>query len=326
MKKESSPQIFLIWNILKECNFSCNYCVVKAPEGKGKEVDIPRVVQRLDKLNKTLLIHSTGGEPFLVPNFVKLIQEITKRNQVRIDTNLTISKACKEFVNNINPDKVVEICFSTHILERQKIVNGLNKLCSTVNMFQDRGFKMIGNYVAYPSLMGRIEKDIDFFDSQGIKVLPTFFWGKFKGKPYPLSKDHVSYSRDEFELLIKLNPNIKAHLLNTKNSLCHAGSAAFIVSHNYEVTACNAIPKNLGNFFDDWHVFEKVIRCPSSSCLCPHNRAPAVTLFPDNFPTIGMLNGIISEKGAYSRFNSYRLINGIAPRIVASSIIRRLIR
>lgn len=52
----------------------------------------------------------------------------------------------------------------------------MNELCSSVKMFLEKDFKMIGNYAAYPSLMVRIENDIDFFDSHGIKVLP-YIWG-----------------------------------------------------------------------------------------------------------------------------------------------------
>lgn len=306
--EKSNPEIYIQWNMLRECNFSCNYCVVKATHKIVQEVDIPKVVQRLDKLNKTLLIGFNGGEPFLIPNFTELCLELTKRHFIRIDTNLSLSNACKKFVNTINPDKVVEICFSTHVLEREKRGNDLKELCLLVKMFQEKGFKMIGNYVVYPSLITRMEEDIKFFDSQGIKVLPSLFWGIFNGKSYPLSEERISYSKEGMQLITKFNPYVKTQLHNIRKSFCQAGCAAFTINQKYEVLACSGISKKLGTFFEEWHVFRKVIRCPNQYCLCPPNRAPAVTLFPNNFPTTSMLQKAISEKGVYSFFMSFILI------------------
>jgi len=320
-KENSSNQIFLLWNILRECNFSCVYCVAKAAKGSVSPIDIGKVMERFNRLDKPLLIHITGGEPFLIPNFTELMEAVTKRNRIRLDTNLSLHEASRKFVETIDPDRVLEICFSTHVLEWEKRKNGLNQLFSNLEMFQRKGFKMIGNYVAYPPLMKRIQNDINVFKSYGIKVLPTFYWGNYNGKSYPIQGDRISYSNDEFELLKMLNPSITSHVFKTKGTYCQAGSSAFSINPEHEVKPCASIQKILGSFDDDWKTFDKVIKCPLKYCLCPVNRAPAVTLYPDDFPTNSLLSDAILEKGVYSQFRSYKYVLNFNPKHLLSSIL-----
>jgi len=304
------PDIYIQWNMLRECNFSCDYCIVNATHGIVREIDIPRVVQRFDKLNKTLLIYLTGGEPFLIPNFTELVQELTKKHFIILSTNLSVVNACKKFLNTIDPGKVLEIVFSLHILERKKRGDDLNELVQLVKMFQEKGFKITGNYVAHPSFIGRIEKDIGFFGSHGIRILPEFFWGTYNGKQYPVNKGRISYSKKDFELITKFNPDAKTQLYNIRNSFCQAGSAGFAINHNYEVFMCNLIPKKLGDFYGEWHVFQKVIRCINKYCNCPLNGGGAGAAAAVDKAAKGVLHRAISEKGTYSLFKSYRMITG----------------
>jgi|GEM_PF-713656 len=324
--KKTDFDIYIHWNITQECNFSCSYCVVNATHAAPKEIDVDRIIQRLNRSNKTLFISFSGGEPFMVPNFTELNQELTKKHRIRIDTNLSLKDECIKFANIINPDKVLEICFSAHVLEWEKRPNGLDELCCMVKMFQAKGFKMIGKYVAYPPLMERMEKDIDFFDSRGIKILPSYFWGVFNGKRYPVEDGRISYSEEELRLIEKLNPHVRTQLQKVRNNFCQAGCAAFTINQDYEVLMCDRIQKKLGDFFGEWNLLPKVVRCTKMFCTCPLNRAPSITLFRFDYPPVAILRKAISEKGTYSLLESYRVIEGPILFNMGKRILRKILQ
>ena len=212
-------------------------------------------------------------------------------------------------MDTIDTERVLEICFAPHVGERERLKLDLNELASLIKEFQERGFRMIGNYPAYPPLLGRMEKDIEFFKSQGIKILPSFFWGIFNGKEYPMHRGRISYSKEEMELIERLNCNVKTQLRRTKNDPCLAGCSAFTIKNN-ELFVCDRINRKLGDLFGEWHLFSKVIRCPMNYCTCTLNRAPAVTLFPTDYPAETMLKRTVSERGVYSPSESYKIIEG----------------
>ena len=310
------------------CNYSCVYCGQHTNDrGELKEIDIKRTIQRLDELNRTLLVSLSGGEPFLIPNFIEFVQELTKKHYVRMDSNLSLDETCRRFANTINPDKVVEIVFSTHVLEREKREVDLMELVVLVKEFENKGFKMVGNYVSYPPLMERLEKDIDFFSSQGIKVLPTFFCGKFNGKEYPFDQGVLSYSKSDVDLVGRLNPYAKIPLYSPQNEFCQAGCSAFCVNDKHEVFPCLTMMYNktskLGYFFGEWKVFPKVIRCPKTFCTDQYNKAFICSL--DRFSLSYLQLKALSEKGIGSSLGSSILLNG-GWRNFLSQQIRKVFR
>jgi len=56
-----------------------------------KHLDEPApelVVRRFEELDRTCLVHMSGGEPFLFPGFVEMCAGLTRRNWISINTNL----------------------------------------------------------------------------------------------------------------------------------------------------------------------------------------------------------------------------------------------
>jgi len=287
------------------CVFSCVYCGRHQCGGsKAQAIDIPKVIQRLDKLNKTLLVSLCGGEPFLIPNLTEFVAELTQKHYVRIDTNLALAEPFRKFLNNINPRKVTEIVFSTHILEREKRGMDLSELISLVQEAQAKNFRIVGNYVAYPPLMGRLEQDVRFLASHGVTVLPILFMGKFNGKSYPTERGRLSYSQEEFDLITRLNPYAKLVVCNPHNEFCEAGSAAFCVNEKWEVFPCLTLNNKLGDFFGKWKPFPKVVRCPMKYCSDQYNKAFACTLNGETSLSHLFIKAI-SEKGPASRLESF---------------------
>lgn len=301
-------ETLIYFNPVLVCNFSCVYCGLHNSRWDLlKDIDIERIVQRFDKINRTLLVCVCGGEPFSIPNFTEFIAEITKKHYVRIDTNLSLGDACRKFANTINPRRVVEVVFSTHVLERERRGIDLKEQVSLAKEFQKKGFKILGNYVVYPPLFERLERDMEFYNSQGVAVVPTFFGGKFNGKTYPFDRGVLSYSDEEVNMITRLNPYAKIYMHNPLNEYCQAGCNAFFISDKYEVFPCFTMQDiKLGDFDGKWRTYPKVIRCPRRYCTDQFNKAFYATL--DTF-SLGYLQLLaISRKGVCSSLKSQILL------------------
>lgn len=261
--------MYLHWNLLKECNFTCDYCCAHTRSGKIKELNIDLILKRLDRFNKTILATLTGGEVFLIPNFIEFVQELTKKHFVRIDTNLSLKKRCIEFIEKIDPQRVHEISFSVHVAEREKRGQSLHEASSLAGKFLDHGFSVVGNYVAYPLHLKRMPEDIKIFQDNGVQILPSMYVGRFNGKEYPVYKGNSSYNKDELNLIYSYCNHTKMVIDHKKGDFCHAGLKSFYINSQYQVFPCNSINKKIGDFWDDWNVFDKVIRCPQKFCGTP---------------------------------------------------------
>ncbi len=272
VNKELPYDMYIHWQLLRECNFSCEYCYSSPQTGPAKKADVARIVHRLDAFGKTSLISFTGGEPFLVPNFIELVKELTKRHYVRIDTNLSLLAACESFIKEVDPERICEIVFSIHAGEREKRKMPLRDLCALVRKFRDRGFIMTGNYVVYPTLLKRFSDDMKIFRENAVSVLPSLFVGRQGGKNYPMHAGRLAYEQNAFDLISGINPKVNLVLNRSVGELCPAGVNSFFVNSDYKVFACAAIRREIGDFWGDWKMFPKVVRCPMEYCYCPFNK------------------------------------------------------
>jgi len=320
IKEKLNYDMYLHWELIRECNFNCTYCFSNPRLGKVPDIDIKKAIDRLDKFKKTFLITLTGGEPFLIPNFTEFVHELSKKHFVRIDTNLSVGHAFDKFINTISPERVIEITWSIHIAEREILKLKISRLTDAVKKFEAKGFKMSGNYVVYPPVMSRIEADMAHFASEGLTVSPSLFVGRYEGREYPIYKDRNAYKQEELKIINKYNRQAHTVLQKTKNVLCQAGSAAFYVNADDDVFPCVTVDKKIGNFYEDWDLFPKVIRCPKDYCYCPFNRS-----FTSSSKT-GMQEALLAEtvkkKGEASVMESFfRMTSPVRMAKIAASPI-----
>jgi len=299
--------MYLHWQLNRECNFNCNYCFADPFVGKVDEIDIKKAIDRLDKFNKTFLITLTGGEPFLVPNFTEFVQELTKKHYVRIDTNLSVGHNFDKFINAISPERVIEITWSIHILEREIKKLKLSRLTDAVKKFEAKGFVMSGNYVVYPPVLERIDADMAHFAAEGLTVYPSLFVGRYQGKDYPIYNERIAYEQDELKVINKYNRQANTVLMKTKNVLCQAGSSSFYVNADNDVFPCVTVEKKIGSFYEDWDLFPHVIRCPKNYCYCPFNKS--FTSSSKTGAQETLLTETVEKKGEASAMESFFRMN-----------------
>lgn len=260
------PKVRLTWNMLYDCNYRCSYCFF---EGKWEEYRRRNIYlspdewieywRRIyDKYGPPYLI-ITGGEPFIYPNFIEIIKELSKIcYHINISSNS--SGDLKRFVEEIDPQKVsLSISYQP---EFDKLENFLERAL----FLRRHKFDGCLNFVSYPPYLKDIEYYKDSFTSIGeslsLKIIP--FFGEYRGISYP-----QGYTQEEREF-IGIDDNWFKRV-RKKGSLCPAGRDTALIFPDGKVARCGQIgeDKLLGSFFDaNFKLLEELSPCEAEFCPC----------------------------------------------------------
>ncbi len=271
---------WLQWNVTNRCNLECEYCFSTPPKPKN---DIPPI--RINELIRTLeasglifRIGFTGGEPFLVPNFVKAALAITDKHFISINTNLTLPSV-KVFADKINPEKVLFIHASFHYSELTA-KNLLQTYLDNYSILRNSGFEIYAEEVAYPPHLERLKKDSELLSSLGIELRFGAYYGFYKGRRYPES--YSAAEIEEFSL-----PKSEIDKFKQKGVLCNAGFNVGTVYSKGQIKPCFQYHENIGNVYKEISFKPELIRCNAEYCGCPLNLydlylyEKALSEFPD---------------------------------------------
>ena len=240
----------------------------KLTHDRSSDINIPAFMRTLDASQKVFKISFTGGEPFLVPNFIDACKAITEKNYITIFTNLT-SQDIKTFSETIDPRNVLEICGSLHIqeLERRRL---LERYIENFTLLKEKGFNVSAHVVAYPPLYSEIEKYRSYFKEKGIDITFVPFRGRYRWKQYP-----KAYTGQEIKSFGFGAPqNSPADIMSCfyrKGKLCNAGYNVAVIFPSGNAQACFLIGQNMGNVFTDIAFNKNLIKCPFKYCSCPLN-------------------------------------------------------
>ncbi|HRW21997.1 MAG TPA: radical SAM protein [Bacteroidales bacterium] len=261
----------IFWTISNFCNFRCPYCYIdktQKPEYITEHHTPEHIANCFNKTGKTWLIMLAGGEPFIMPKFLPLMQELTKNHHIQISTNLCSDDVFK-FPEYVTPEKVMVISASLHVPEREKVDPKFEKFIEKCLFLQDKGFRVVVNYVTWSPLLTRIEKDFKYLKSKGIKNMTAFtFLGEYDGKPYP-----ESYTEDEIKLISKLSmykreEDILRCSASYKGIKCEAGHRYFTTELDGTVYKCRSIPTAMGNILDgSFKPDTKNRKCTADTCI-----------------------------------------------------------
>src|SRR5215468_5799974 len=92
------------WHLLNTCNYRCEYCFFPA-ETLGEKLRIFATPEgwrsAFDAMGRVWLLHLTGGEPSIYPDFFELCRILTERHYISINSNLTGSSLA-QFAQHID--------------------------------------------------------------------------------------------------------------------------------------------------------------------------------------------------------------------------------
>ena len=275
------------WEINTTCNLRCRYCFIRhrlkgSGAGEPRPVDPVDAARGLDGTGLRWLIHITGGEPFLQPDFVHLCRELTRNHYISINTNLT-SPEVPALAREVEPERVAFIHCSLHLDQKR---NGIAEFSERYRLLRDSGFRAFASQVMYPGNLGRFDGSIDDLRKQGLPVMAKVFRGQIGPRRYP-----GAYSKGEREIIsrhmdaqapedwfkqLHLNPMMDRKYLHGelsfRGSPCSAGRNFAIMSPNGEAFRCHGDKRPLGNLLKgEIKLLDRDHECPSTTCPCPYH-------------------------------------------------------
>lgn len=154
------------WILTEKCNLNCYYCLQHADTRKAKcePIDSSFVA----KAKSPMLFHLTGGEPFLVPNLIEVIDNIQSNGHyVSMNTNLTHST--RYFSEYVNKEKMLFVNASYHYVYRKEHITPFvrNYIC-----MRKAGIFTYTTLVMIPQLFDELSVIANKLISQGVCVLP----------------------------------------------------------------------------------------------------------------------------------------------------------
>lgn len=264
-----APQINFTWDSHYKCNFRCPYCwFYEGWVDGGKRNTYLSVEEWMRHWGRIYSIYGkchiaiTGGEPFLYPNFIQLIKQLSQVHSVKITTNM--SGDIETFVKEIDPQKVI-LDLNFHPL-----FSNLETYIKKVLLLKNAGFRAGVCYLAYPPQMKQINAVKKRFESDGINFALAAFWGEYLGQRYP-----ESYSQQDREMIRPFLGDIDRityHLKgqSPKGKLCNAGHKYAVIQADGKVIRCGQLAEGiLGNFFDEnFRLLAAPQPCTAETCPC----------------------------------------------------------
>ena len=183
------------WVILTTCNFRCPYCFF--PEDvlreKLKVRGSPQHWEEgFDATGRKWLIHITGGEPTLHPEFVELCERLSRNHYLSINTNLSQDKIY-DFAERVDPRRIHFINAAVHSQERERI-SKVGPFVEKARALQEAGFNCFLSVVMTDYVVENYRTIEDEFEKNGLHIIPKIIRGPHDGRRYPRA-----YTPDQVE-------------------------------------------------------------------------------------------------------------------------------
>lgn len=275
------------WILTEKCNLNCYYCLQNADTRRAKCNPVDSSFAMKEK--SPMLFHLTGGEPFLVPNLIDLVNELQSMGHyVSMNTNLTHST--QDFSKYVNKENFLFINASYHYIYRKEVINPFirNYMC-----LREAGIFTYATIVMLPNLFDELFSVADKLISYGVCVLPKLMRGRDNDKQYPqdydskqsermstlLSKSRSNLSDEEkiqLEQACLHNVSIDdwrtgSHSIGTR---CFDGKRYIRITETGDVVFCNGI--SMGNVYEEnfqFRFYDMKRDCPykTDNYLCKKN-------------------------------------------------------
>lgn len=257
------------------CNLNCHYCFdMTFPKTRYQReiLNVKNIINFADSLNRPVIFHLVGGEPFLAKNIFKFIIESTQKGYyILINTNFTVS--LNPLIGNADFSKI-EIVASLHFKEL-KMRNLEQKYIDNYNLVKAQNpLKLISQPVAHPSYT---EKDLALLnkfwrEDNGIDYTFNIYSGFYQERQYPmdyLKREKVKFGLSESSCQMYCESSdfctAGVDLLYIQGEAIFPCTSLFYDSLNNFATK---IKYNLGTITENYNSCV-VGQCPLKECGCP---------------------------------------------------------
>jgi MoaA/NifB/PqqE/SkfB family radical SAM enzyme len=255
------------WHLLWTCNYRCPYCFV-SPEKLGSKIKVAASAEEwgaaFDTTGKRWLIHMTGGEPTVYPDFLALCETLTKRHLISLNSNLS-RPVVRALAGRVDPRHVSFINAGLHASERMRR-KGFEAFASNARFLQEAGFRVFVTAVATPFIIANLPAIASTCAAHGLQIAPKVVRGARNGRVYP--RDYTPAEKERLRVFIRRarehytrayegwpRPSIDVlsddefldGLPNFRGRSCSAGMRFVQVSQDGEVRRCNEAGASMGN-------------------------------------------------------------------------------
>ena len=194
------------WMLLLTCNFRCPYCFID-PKLLGAKIQRHGTPEQwrygFARTGKTWLLHMSGGEPAIHPDFVDLARLLSQQHYLSLNSNLS-HRNIDAFADAVDPARVHYVNASLHYDERSAR-GGLEDFITRALRLQDRGFNVMVSQVVDPAVLPRLEGIMDTLGARGLVVFPKALREAYRGSVYPRA-----YTESERGLMMQLIEKARA--------------------------------------------------------------------------------------------------------------------
>jgi len=228
------------------CNLKCSFCLNAFSKDFNRnrfhEISGEQWIKALNRIEtrEDVPITFSGGEPFLHPEFIHILNNLKSSINIDILTNLYNETLVNKFINNVSPKRIkrnspyasIRVSYHPEQMEAERLIKN-------VKLLQDAGFSVGIWAVQYPSShqLQSITQMQFLCKAEGIDFRLKDFTGAYKGELYG---DYSKY------------PNSVSNSIPKK---CLCKTSELIIGPNGNIYRCHrdlfAEENPVGNLLDE---------------------------------------------------------------------------
>lgn len=167
--------ISAVWFIGKRCNYDCSYCSPYLHDNYSPHISfenachfIDSLSQYCDKIKKKIKFSISGGEPFIHPRFLQILQHIRSKKNVMMLSVVSNGSLPLEMYETAS-QYITNLTISLHLEQPEKVIS--NTVEKILKLNENKSLFLNVNLMAVPGKLDLIKSIKNKFDSANVKYV-----------------------------------------------------------------------------------------------------------------------------------------------------------